>query len=347
MSFADDLPTEAQVPRTAQHLALNSLVINPRLARRLPPAVAFRYHALPLAEGNGCITVAMADPDDAVARAAVAAALGKRLYVVQADPVAIDGLLAEVWPEESRRRLRLLVYYQVSPIADQVRAYAQYLNDLLGGHLRDFQIVAAADATFNDLAKAADDHDLVIFGEPDQSLLERLLSGPADLKASEQMPTSVLMARRPRWPLRRMLLITRGYETDDIAVDWIIRLAQPSKVAVTVLGLVPDMPAMCNQAARMQHGLADWLATDTPLGRQSRRMAQRLVNWETEGTLRFRQGSPDRQIQREVTEVDYDLIVIADDHSSWWSRRLLGELVTPLLRWVDRPVLVAKPTIAH
>ncbi len=347
MSFVDDLIMETPVARTAQHLALDSLVIVPKLARRLPATVAFRYHALPLAEDNGCITVAMADPDDTVARGAVAAALDSKLYLVRADPIIIDGLLAETWPEERHHHLRLLVTYQDSPIAEQVQAYAQYLCDLLGGHLNDFQRLAPAGATFDDLVEeAGHSHDLVVFGEPDQSLIERLFSGSADLKASELVPTSVLIARRPRWPLKRMLLITRGHETDDVAVDWIIRLAQPSNAAVTVLAVVPDMPAICDPAARLQCGLADWLATDTTLGQQLRRIAQRLVNWGTESTLRFRQGSPERQIQCELAERDYDLIVIAADHSSWWLRRLLGELVTPLLGWVDRPVLVAKPRTA-
>jgi nucleotide-binding universal stress UspA family protein len=347
MSFTEDLLTEAQVPRTVQHLALDSLAIIPRLARRLPPTLAYRYHALPLAEDNSCVTVAMANPDDAAARAAIAAALDTTLYIVKADASAIDRLLTQVWPEETRDPLRLLVYHQASPIAGEVQDYAKYLADLLDGHLIDFQMVASTDAAFSDLTQVAHGYDLVVFGEPDQSLVERLLSGPADLKASELVPTSVLIARRPRWPLRRMLLITRGYETDNVAVDWIIRLAPSSNAAVTVLAVLPDMPAMCNQATRMQCGLADWLATDTPLGRQLRRISRRLVNWETESMLRFRQGSPERQLQCEVTERNHDLIVIAADHTSWWSRRLLGELVTPLLRWVDWPVLIAKPTGAH
>jgi nucleotide-binding universal stress UspA family protein len=345
MSFINDPFTEALTRQADHYLALDNLIIIPRLARRLPPAVAFRYRALPLAEDNGCITVAMADPDDAVARAAVEVALGAGLYVVRADPMVIDELLAEVWPEEIHSPLRLLVYCQASPISDQVQAYAQHLGDLLAGNLTDFQTVAAADITFNDLTEAARDYNLVIFEEPDQTLIEQLISGPADLKASELMPTSVLIARRPHWPLRRMLLVTRGYETDDVAVDWIIRLAQPSAAFVTVLAVTPDMPAMCNPPVRRPCGLADWLATDTTLGRQMRRIAQRLVNWETEGSLRFRQGSPDQQIQREVIEGDYDLIVIAADDPSWWLRRLLGELIPPLLRCTDRPVLVAKSTI--
>jgi nucleotide-binding universal stress UspA family protein len=141
-----------------------------------------------------------------------------------------------------------------------------------------------------------------------------------------------------------VLLIIRGLETDDVAVDWTVRLAQPSHASVTVLPLVPSVPSMCTQMATMQHGLAQWLATDTALGQQMRSIAQQLANWETKGKLRLRQGPAELQIQHEVVEGDYDLIVIAADPANRWSRRVSGELVTPLLRCTNRPVLIAKPT---
>ena len=343
MNVADRKFTETTVSHTARHLALDSLVLNPRIARRLPPAVAFRYHALPLAGDSERITVAMADPDDAIALAAVADALGTQPYVVHSDLEVIDEVLAEIWPEETRLAPRLLAYYEASPIADRVQTYGQWLADLLGGHLSDFRTATEGDVTLDDLIEAAPSYDLVVFGEPDQTLIQRLLWGAADLKAAEQMPSSVLVAHQPRWPLHQILLIMRGQETDDVAVDWVVRLAQPSQANVTLLVVVSHMPATYDHVTRMQHGLAQWLATDTTLGRQMRRIAQQLVNWETRGTLRFRQGPAESQVQREVAEGDYDLIVIAADPSCWWMRRLLGELVTPLLRCTDRPVLVAKP----
>jgi nucleotide-binding universal stress UspA family protein len=303
------------VTRGTKHLALDKLSINPKLARRLPPALAFRYHALPLAKERGRITVAMADPNDSTARAAVAEALGSKPYVVQGDQTAIDELLAELWPEAMCHALRLLVYHQASRLALEVQDYAHYLCELLDGHLSDFQDVMPPEGSFGDFVQEAKrGYDLVIFGEPDQSAVERLLCGPAELKASELMPCSVLIT--------------------------------PNNAAVTVLAVVPDMPAMCSPGAYRQSNMAIWLASDTSLGRQLRQIAQRLRNWGTEGTLRFRQGAPEQQIQYEVVEGDYDLIVMAADDTSWWSRRLLGELVTPLLRGTDRPVLIAKSTDA-
>jgi len=332
--------------RDSKHLALDSLVINPKLARRLPPAIAFRYHALPLAEGRRRITVAMADPDDETAIEAITKALGREPYIVKSESSAIDSLLAEIWPDETYRSWRLLAYHPASPVADQLQAYAERLGELLGGHLHDLQETTGDDASFNDLVHAAHGYDLIIFGEPHQNLVERLLSGRADLKAADLMPTSVLIVRQPRWPLRRILFITRGHAIDDVAVDWTTHLAQASNAAITVLAVAPDRLPMWSQGTCMQCGLADWLATDTPLGRQLRRINQRLINTGTESTLRFRQGSPERQIQCEVVEGDYDLIVIAADPSNWWLRRLLGELVTPLLDVTDTPVLIAKPATA-
>jgi nucleotide-binding universal stress UspA family protein len=348
MSRIDNLITEAIAPGTARHLALDRLVINPRLARRLPSAVAFRYHALPVAEDNSYTTVAMADPDDATARAAIAAALGTKLYVVQADPAAIDGLLAETWPEASQRALRLLVYRQDNSANGEVCAYAEYLSHMLDGNLTQFRTVAPPGASFDDkFGEAGQGYDLVVLGEPDRCAVEHLLASLATFGSAQSMPTSLLIALRPRWPLKHILLVTRGYETDDAAVDWITRLVQSSRAAVTVLAVVPEMTnTMSNQATRLQCGLADWLATDTALGQQLRRIAQRLANWETVGTLHFRQGPPGQQIRSEVTEEDYDLIVVADDHSSRWLRELMAEPLPDLLSWIDRPVMIVRSTIS-
>ena len=66
----------------------------------------------------------------------------------------------------------------------------------------------------------------------------------------------------------------------------------------------------------------------------------------TADSVTIRQGPADWQIKAEVNEGDYDLIVLAADPEDWWTRRILGRLVGPLLGWVDRPVLIAKPSTA-
>lgn len=329
------------------HLTIDDLIVNRTVARRLSPTVAFRYHALPIATDNDRVTVAMANPNDEAACTAIADSLGVQPYVVKGNQGTIDQQLAQIWPDVVwLETLKILVYHRDSPIANDVKRYAEYMEFLLNGQLASFQL-EQTHANFNDLVEQAScGQDLVIFGEPDQSLIKKILSGPVGCKAAEWVPTSVLVARQPRWPLKRVLLITRGYQIDNMAVDWLIRLAQPSRALATVLALTPNSSVMCQRASTaMPCGLADWLASETPLGHQLRRITQQLTNWEIQGRLHFRQGTLTRQIEQEVAGGDYDLVVVAADPDDWWHRRLVGRVVNPLLQWIDCPVLVAKSSV--
>lgn len=326
-------------------LKLDSLAVDPRLARRLPADLAWRCHALPLAEDRGRVTVAMADPDDAAARQAVVNALGTEAYVVQGDPVAIDAQLATIWSDEAHLPLDLQVCCFPTPVAGEVWAYAQVLGALLGAHVGRLNTAESVDALLKDEAGAA--HDRLIVAIPGHPLIRRLISrgGHEEPPSSPlgAMPSAVLAIQRPRWPLKGILLILWGSEADDAAIDWVVRLAAVSGAAVTVLAVVPPVPAMYGRRAGMDQGVAVLLASATPLGQQLRRAAQRLVDSEIEGTLRIRQGPPDWQICREMIQGDYDLIAAAAKPCRWWMRCLEGDLIDSLLHKADRPVLIARP----
>lgn len=330
--------------RCTQHLSLDNLTVNPGLARRLPLELARRYHALPVAKDNGRITIAMANPDDPEGRRAIVAALGTTCYIVRGNQAAIDALVAEAWQEEAHHSLRLLVCTQVGPSGDKVKAYAQAIGDLLSAQVDRLDMPATASAALDALIGGVErtGYDLAIFGGMDESLIERLLWGSVDRRATEKVPASLLIARRPRWPLRRMLLLIRGEGADDAAVDWVVRLARPSGASATVLAIVPPVPAMYQGMPHMRQGLAELLAGDSALGHQMRGAGQRLADWKINSMLRLCQGPPDWVIHRELVEGDYDLVAVAAEHHHCWLRWLLGELVAPMLRGTAQPVLIAK-----
>lgn len=218
--------------------------------------------------------------------------------------------------------------------------YIHYLANLLPAQLSFFSNEIETDAGLKTLAaQAGQSCDLVIFDEPTQSLYKSLFFASPGCKAVKYLLTSVLLPRGPRWPIQRILLVTRGQENDNCAVEWTIRLARPSRAAVAV------QPALATAQSDLLQmgGMLDWITTATPLGWQLRNLEFELDNWLVEGKLRFRRGSLENQIRTEVTEGTYDLIVLAADPAEWWQRRIPGELVEPLLQWADRPVLIAKP----
>jgi nucleotide-binding universal stress UspA family protein len=265
--------------------------------------------------------------------------------VVANAPLAVDAQPASDCKGAPKHAPRLLVCAQASPVAEEVLTFAQALTLSLDGQLCLLSPLGGTLATCDAIAQQAEQHgyDLVIWGEPEQSLSQRLLSGPAYQRVAERISTSLLVVRNPCWPLRRLLLVVVGEKFEDTAVDWVIRLARPNEAAVTALAVVPPVPAMYDQCARMQQGLDALLTTNTALGRQLRRASQRLVDWGVRGTLRLRQGEPNVQIQCEVAEGDYDLIVATIAPRKRWQRWLTENQVLSLLRWADRPVLAVKP----
>jgi nucleotide-binding universal stress UspA family protein len=262
--------------------------------------------------------------------------------MTEGDLVTFNELLAEIWPE-TNQPIRVLVYHQAGSTGEVVCDYARYITSLLRGQLDHFQASVAGEADFckliNEVKKG---YDLVIFEEPHPAPFKRLFCAPVGCKAVKQLPISVLVARRPRQRLSRILFLTREQRLDEVALDWLIPLAQASLAAVTVLVVLPRGPVSYSRSLGC-YGLTYWLATNTPLGGQLRQISQQLMNWEARLKLQFRSGLPNEQIEREVEEGDPDLIIMAADATNWWQRRIPGVLVEPLLQWIDRPVLVTKP----
>ncbi|MFH1633021.1 MAG: universal stress protein [Chloroflexota bacterium] len=332
---------------TMPALKLAPLVVDPRLAHRLPPDLVRRYHAIPITEDGGRVTVAMADPDDIEARQAIMAALGPSTYVVQADAQDINRWLTELWPEVSSRPLRLLTWASTDASwAEEITPYARGVATLLKASLDLFETAEKGCRAWQALAAESESggYDLLIFGDYDQSMLQRLFSDSPECRLVEQTSASLLVTRRPRRVLEKILLVLWGQQCEnDAAVDWIVRLARPSGALVTILPVIPSMPRPSNRAAAMQSSLPALLSTDTSLGRKIRRVARRLVDQRIESTLRLREEPPFWQVYGEVTEGDYDLVVIAAESHSHLLRYLKDEMDDPLLCWPRCPVLIAKP----
>jgi nucleotide-binding universal stress UspA family protein len=93
---------------------------------------------------------------------------------------------------------------------------------------------------------------------------------------------------------------------------------------------------------RVQPGMNVLLTPNTPSGQRLGQIGLQLAHWQVECDMHFRQGKPDHQIREEVSKGNYDLIIIGSEPCSRVHRLLLSGLVSPLLRWVNRPLLIAQ-----
>jgi hypothetical protein len=329
-----------------RYLELDRLEANPQLARRIPPALARRYHVIPVGKDGERVTVAMADPNDSKARDAVMTTLGKSTCIVQADESAIDRLLDELWPENMDHRLHLLSWAPPDSIGAVVKTYAQTFSAMLDARHNEFETQMTGNAAYKALSEETEltSADMVIYRAPRQSLLKEIIGIAEENRLIDLLPVSSLLVYGFRWPIRNILLVIRNDDTDETSLSWTLNIAKPCSAYVTVLPITIPVPPVY---ADIQPDVPTLLTVDYPLGHKMLQVSRRLVDWEIEGTIRLRNELPNEQIRCEAHEGNHDLIVIAEEPQSLLKRRLIGELITPLLTWADRPLLIAKPRRVH
>ncbi|TET37836.1 MAG: hypothetical protein E3J69_02095 [Anaerolineales bacterium] len=328
--------------RPARALILNDVIPDSALVRRLPIDLAFRCHALPVAEADGAITVVMANPEDPVARDEISAALGAASCFVRGRKETIDALLNSVWLDSGNPGYRFLVC-ETPERFEALNSYACSIGDLFHAEVERLEWIENSSRFLSNLARKTDEgYDLLILGPQVQSFRRYLTACPMREKIINQLPISLLVIQRSRWPISRILILIQGEERDKPAVEWGVHLAQASKAEITLLTIVPSVPGMYQGLERFNCGLPELLSTKSQLGQQLRWAAERLVKENLDGTLQLRQGSQEWQIRSELSAKEYDLIITPAGSEDRLHKYLFGVVTRHLLYWTDRPVLIVK-----
>lgn len=327
-----------------EHLQMKTLQTNPGLMRLIPGDIARRYQALPISMDGTRITIAMAHPEDTVACQVVESVVGTPACIVQVDSSEIERVLDEIWPQNPSPPLRILLWTPTPAATTEIQPYARGLAELLKANLEQADIPWQGVQSLQTLAAHTEQFrpDMVILQLPEASFIQKLLNNLKVKNFIDALPACMLVVRSPRWPLEKILLVLRdGSERHDSAVDWSLRLAQASHSKLTVMPLVPPVPEMYGSC--IQHRLPALLAANDPLGKKFRWIAHRFTSGEITGTFKLRHGLPMDQLRSELQEGDPDLIILPAETQNQVERWIVGEVINPLLDWVDRPLLITKP----
>ena len=223
----------------------------------------------------------------------------------------------------------------------QLRRYGDYLSKLLGGELR--QGLPEVDGNGNGhLGSAEISRQLVVYGEPAPHVLRQLVAGRSYKRFLKQCQRSLLIVNQPKIPIDRILLVLRTEEIDRAAVEWLIRLAQPSEADVAILPVLPMIPVVHSLNFERQRDLGSLLSPISREGLLLRQFSRDLAEAHIEANLHLRQGEPIWQLKRELVAANYDLIIVGEDPVNMWSRLFHSELAALLLRCTRKPVLVAR-----
>lgn len=338
--------TETNIPDNG-FLEIDEPNVNPRFALLLPADLAHRCQAIPVARNGDRITVAMANPSDEKARNEILAVLGPSTCVVRARTQAIDKLLAEFWKSVKYSTPNFLYWQCTKNTSANEKSYAEALSTMLGARLNHFRTKTMGNKAYRELTQEIEQHqvDMLILGTIEPSIFKELSEIYSGTPPIDRIPTSLLIIKQPRWPLRSILLILKNEVTDESAIDWAVRIAQSSKAKIAILPLTIAIPDINLQDLQGNSHIATLLTRNCTVGSNLRSVAQRLVDSDINGTIVLRQESPFQQIHFELMERNYDLVLISFQNRDHIEDLVQGNLIKLLMNRFDLPVLVTKSTI--
>jgi hypothetical protein len=303
-------------------LDLNSITIDVQLARRVPYTLSRYYMALPLGQDNGYVSVAMAFPDNVKARQILSRLLRAEVVPVFTPEESILSVLEHIHCPEDRGSHSILAWYDQPQWETAVMAATTMLSDMLQARATtsSFPEVSLDEA----LALAATgQYELVVLPLPANPALSTVLS---------QGTTPLFFVRGERQAMRHILVVMRGFASDEQALDWLIPFAWQHQPTVTLMPLTNGTDL----------NLSQYHHRKSLAGQHLDRCLRRLHDEGMRVDLKFRQGNAIQQVVEEVRGNAYDLLAIAAEAE--------GSFVSQVISAVDRhhahrnrPIFVLKP----
>ena len=315
--------TGAQTVTAYLNLDFSHISIDPELIARIPYGLAAYYQALPLAREGNRVSVIMAYPDNQTALAVLSSLLNAHIVPVRGSAQAILSAISRVYPDEPVLEPKILAWSADPIVAATVTVLANTFSQLLGKPLTDLEAMPLNVETVLMNARQGR-YNLAVINPPPEYHLKDLLKGSA---------TSLALVRSNYYPLRRILVVLRGYSSDNQVLDWIIPLATQPGCTVCLMPLT-DPPT---------RSLADLLQADGLVKRHVEECLYRLEEAkDIRVYLKFRQGRLASQVADELEQGAYDLLVITAEGQGDFVAQVLAEIE---LRGVhsERPIFILKP----
>ena len=205
-------------------LDLQEIEIEPQLVHRLPYGMATFYRALPVAQDDDAVTVAMAHPENSTAVDMIADLLHAHVVPVQGDEHSIQAALLHFHPDVRQPENRVVAWGSDADHSGVLESDGDPLRRAAGGqYVPASKLVGSIGAA---LALAGSLHaSLAVLG---------VSHSPGLARSLQQAGMPFLLVGGSYRRLRRILLVMRGYASDENCAEWVARLGDPA-AAVTVL----------------------------------------------------------------------------------------------------------------
>lgn len=285
-------------------LSLQQLPIDADLSRRLARHLAYYHLAVPIAQDEDHITIAMAYPENTTVVQVLAAVLESTVIPVRSDPREIKALLDHLWTDHSDQDPATLIFWGDPAAIPAARRYADALR-----------------LTLED--RRADPLDTVI-SQPVKWIAIAQPTPP--IEAIVRSKASILsLGRESNSPPKQILQVLRGHIPDRQVLDRVAPIAHAYHAEVTLLAIATPSRL---EGGQLSSDFVQLLASDHPRSVQIREYGQLLASMQIHGRRKLKQGPLDALIVSEIREGDYDLIAIAAEAYGDFVAQILGQVAT-------------------
>ncbi len=296
---------------------------DPELAQQVPYDLAIYYLALPLAQENGSVSVAMAHPENTAAVAILQELLHSAIVPLRSRSETIRTAIQKLHGRNGVSASRILAWSATPEYENAVRRTAGVFAAVQGASI---SLLPTGQIDIDATLRAAQDSHATL------TILSSPLGGPLTELIS-RCATPLVLVRGEFRPIERILVATRGFASDDQVLNWLAAFAEVQQAQVSLLPLVDSQVLE----------LEDLLCIDGPAKRHMDHLLQRLIGENVPASLRIRPGDPIEQVVAELRQGSYDLLIIAAEAHGQFVARVLETLDAEAVHG-DRPIFVLKPT---
>ncbi|HSU56557.1 MAG TPA: universal stress protein [Candidatus Dormibacteraeota bacterium] len=185
-------------------------------------------------------------------------------------------------------------------------------------------------------------YDLVVIGAVRKGTRGAFWMSSKTYKIIKAIKPPVLAVSGKIVTVKRMLICTGGKPPPGTSLAIAGRIASGLGASITLLHVMPDVPAIYSHLPRMEEDTARLLASKSELGVHLRHLKEGFEAGGIATEVRLRDGPVLAEILSEIQEGDYDLVVTGSAPSRSLRTYVLGDISREIVNRTNCAVLVVR-----
>lgn len=293
-------------------LSLSQIPIDPELARRLPRRLAYYHLALPIAQEEDAITLAMAYPENRRIVEVIQTALGMPVIPVRSHAEDIRRALDNLWSGEGEARWSgLMGWAAQEQDVNGLAGYSQSLKDALA--IPESTPISQSSAADFIAQVNAQHPTLAVCAVSDLAICQMLISG---------ISTSLVLLRDAFAPPKTILHALRGHTPDQHALDWLMPMAQFYEAQITLLAAANTFQT--KQGSAFMGDIARLILPEHPA--QVIEYGHMLASMNLRGRIKLSDGLLEDALIQTLKGTPHDLVAIAAENDGRFVQNVLNRL---------------------